>query len=169
MFRRPKSSPRETLFFAVDAPAHDLYETLSTCTDPHYRADLLKALAYVELAKAALHQPTFGPDPIEHENGRDLAEATWWSGQLLLKLAEAEEAHANHQPRPKPRWSWQQGPLEKSAAHWLDKIASRTDDTHIRLYINNLYLTVRPLVGGQAAEVVSSWLYGIPDNAEAVA
>jgi hypothetical protein len=168
MFRRRKKDPvlsaGETLYFTVDAPAHALAEGLAECTDPHRRAALLEALGQVELAKAALHRPAFGPDPMEDEDGRDLADSTWWSGQMLLKLAEAEKAYANRRPRRKPRWRWQQGPLERAGGRWLDILANRRQDRPSSIALNELYWAIRPTIGGQAAEMISEFLYGpLPD------
>lgn len=165
MFRRkkppdPKLPPRQELFFALDTPAHSLVDALAECTDPHDRAALLEALGHVNEAMAVLHRPAFGPDPLEDEDGRDLADSTWWSGHLLLKMADAERAHATGRPRPRSRWRWQRSPLEHAAGEWLDRLATRTTDHPGHAVLDGLYWAVEPVVGGQAAEAIGDYLYG---------
>lgn len=162
MFRRKKDpdlTPRQALFFAVEQPGHNLSKVLADCTDPTYRAVLLEALACIEHATGVLHQATFGPDPMDDEGGRDLADSHKLSARLLRRMAEAEAAYAEGRQRRKPR-RWRRDPLERAAGRCLDALANRSFERPSSQLLDALYLAVEPVIGGQAAEAIQADLYG---------
>ncbi|GAA4522460.1 hypothetical protein GCM10023191_101710 [Actinoallomurus oryzae] len=81
-------------YFATDGPAHAISRRLHTSADPATRAGLLDALADIDAELARQHPAAWGPDPIEHENGRDMAESLASSASLLRHLADTERAVA---------------------------------------------------------------------------
>lgn len=82
-------------YFELSNQADTIMQGLRRTADPAERAVLLERLADREAQMAAVHTAAFGPDPIAEEGGRDLAESTSMSADLLRMLAETERAVAS--------------------------------------------------------------------------
>lgn len=81
-------------YFATAEPGYNLSSRLHATADPAERAELIEALADIDEALGGQHTAVWGPDPIEHEGGRDLAVSLASSAGLLRHLAYTERAIA---------------------------------------------------------------------------
>lgn len=77
-------------YFALDKQAGKLMRKLCREDDPGFRAVLLDDLAVVVQEQADIYAQAFGPDPIEYEGGRDMAESETLSAQLAGFAAACE-------------------------------------------------------------------------------
>jgi hypothetical protein len=84
-------------YWQITRQAGHLTRNLYVVGNPAARWMLLQQLALFERELAVLHPIAFGPDPIPHEGGRDLAESLAASGDLLMMAACAERAVAESQ------------------------------------------------------------------------
>lgn len=141
-------------YFRTEKPIGDLMDRLNESTDPTARPELLYRIAAVEQRLADIHLEVFGPDPIEWEGGRDLAESIGFSALLLRLLGDVEQA-VDGDGR---RWltsSW----LEPYAGPVLDRMATTQDVGARSVLLLDLYEAVVPHVGGQAAETLACLPY----------
>jgi hypothetical protein len=144
------SLPTESDYFALDDQLRDLYDVLVKTTDPAERARLLYKLFQVQQHQAKIHTAVFGPDPIEDEGGRDLAESLGYSAILYGLLADVEKAVAY--PRLGRRNTTT--PLEPHAGAILDQMAQTPDlGARMRL-LKSLDEAVDQVIGPQAAETL---------------
>jgi hypothetical protein len=137
-------------YFRLDAQMGGLCDRLSECHDPAARADLLAEAGDTEQQMADMRLEVFGPDPIEWENGRDLSESLAHSTLLLRLLADVERA-TDTTLRRRLTASW----LEPYAGPVLDRMACTTQIEHRAQMLRELYESVEPHVGGQAAETLA--------------
>lgn len=126
----------------------DLYTTI----DPVARALLLEQFADAEQAMAHVHRDAFGPDPIEDEGGRDLADATASSAVLMRMLAATERAALD--PSEGSRYVfWCLADYAESAELdlWAELARTRDRSARARL-IEQIWPHAARRVGSQAAE-----------------
>jgi hypothetical protein len=85
-------------YFATAEPGYGITSRLHVTADPAERAELIEALADIDEALASQHTAVWGPDPIEHEGGRDMAVSLASSAELLGHLAFTERSIAAECP-----------------------------------------------------------------------
>lgn len=152
-------------YFAGGKAMRGIWKRLEREADPTKRAAVFHEGADILHGMAAVYPTAFGPHPIPWENGRDLAESTALSATLMFVLGEVEDAVAD------PDAMAANLPPAACALTWgadsrvdtpevravLERMAG-TPDVRNRAVIaeNELYDAVVPLVGGQAAETISS-------------
>ena len=142
-------NPAQEAYFNADRQAGRIYAQLSKPMPAADRADLLFGL-YVALDDAArVHRDAFGPAPIPHEGGRDLADSQASGALLIALLADVEHAVAFVEPR-----QLTDSVLEESAGWVLDWMVQKPDPVSRARLLDELYEAVVDVVGGQAAEVV---------------
>lgn len=125
---------------------------LRTEDDPVVRAELLEVCAAEDEHRARLHTATWGPDPIEEEDNRDMSQSLAGAAVLYRAVAATERAVATGQPRTPasdPR-------IEQAAALLLDALATETHPGRRADLCDDLYEVVEPIVGGQAAESIAA-------------
>lgn len=142
-------SQARSAYYAGDRTAGRLLDQLTTLDDPKLRARVLWELAEVETAMARTHRAGFGPDPIEHEGGRDLADSIASSALLYRLIADVEKAAAHGERR-----RYTETELEPHAGPVLDRMAGTADAEARGALLDDLYDAVVDVVGGQAAEAV---------------
>jgi hypothetical protein len=136
-------------YWAARDAANIAQNRLEKESDPHRRALLLADLAEAEIGQARLHFATFGPDPLDDEDGRDLADSLAYSAHLYRLLRQVEAAVASGRPRLQDGTN-----LDHAASDVLDRMAATPDlQARMRL-LEELCDVVLPIVGGQAAEVL---------------
>lgn len=77
-------------YFAIQDAGGAAVQALFTTSDHAERARLAATIADSDSALAKLHPSVFGPDPNEHEDGRDMAVSLASSAQLALLYAACE-------------------------------------------------------------------------------
>ncbi len=137
-------------YWAADDAARTAHGHLAHETNPHRRGRLLRSLAEHQIDQARLHFGAFGPDPLEDEDGRDLADSMAHSAHLYQLLREVEFAVADGRPRLRDGTA-----LGHAAGDVLDRMAGMPDLPARMRLLEDLYDVVLPLVGGQAAETVA--------------
>lgn len=137
-------------YFTTAQPAEVINTRLYTIADPAGRALALEALAAIEAKLAGLHSAAFGPDPIEHENGRDMAESLTASTELLDMLAATERVLAGYCTEMEFE-AWLIGiPAAEAKLWWV--LAAEADRAARADLIEQLADLAAERVGGQAAE-----------------
>jgi hypothetical protein len=141
-------------YFDLDKQAGKTQRRFARPGDPADRAELLGDLAVLEQEMADTHRATFGPDPIEWEDGRDLAESLDNSAKLIwiVEGALRESAGAvlilfREQVRRMP-------PEQQAAVRAL--IAAPGYAERADILDGSMYEAFVDEVGGQAAEVLVS-------------
>jgi hypothetical protein len=81
-------------YWQITRQAGHLTDNLYGADNAYARWVLLQGLAQFERELAVLHPVAFGPDPIPHKGGRDLAESLADSADLLTMAACTERAVA---------------------------------------------------------------------------
>lgn len=132
---------------------------LYTTADPTERARLLEHLAAIDDALARQHTAAWGPDPIEHEGGRDMAVSLASSAGLLRHLAFTERATAAGLT-PDRVWEdlHERCGLSTSVNEivlWAELAITSDRQTRAEL-IDQIWECATVRVGGQAAESLAS-------------
>jgi hypothetical protein len=148
-------------YFAADEHLYLLWLRLEDAGgDGEERGRVLLTMAGELASRAEVYACAFGPHPIEWENGRDMAESSastaelmWWLAAAEIELAERSAgtgyfsldgiAVANGHPAPLP-----------AARPVLEQLCQVRDLAERALLVEALYEAVAPAVGGQAAEVL---------------
>jgi hypothetical protein len=143
-------------YFALDARCETWHDALGKTglDQPERRSELLEKLADDTLVMSELHTPAFGPDPIEWENGRDLADS-WHNSSTLYWLLSLVENCVADPAAPPPRWGTNSTipGLAAAAGPILDRMIA---EPHNRIaLLDDLYDAVHDIVGGQAAETIA--------------
>ena len=138
-------------YFALDRRMGRIYDQLAETTNDHVRATLLIDAYETEQVMADMHREVFGPDPIEWEGGRDLADSIASSALLLKLLADVELVAGGGLTRRFTTDTW----LEPYAGRILDMMAANPSVLGRAAWLEDLYEAVVPFVGGQAAEVLA--------------
>ncbi|WP_018685423.1 hypothetical protein [Actinokineospora enzanensis] len=151
-------------YFAADHAAAKLWKTFTRSHMPAERADILLEIADLGQRMAEVHLIGFGPDPIEEEDDRDLADSIALSGRLLEIMSNTEYSVARGRGRygevtvdelslaPRSRHS----PDDHRARGVLDALSITpvaADRGRLTLVF---YDEVVDQVGGQAAEVLAA-------------
>jgi hypothetical protein len=150
-------------YFAADHAATKLWKTFTRSHMPAERADILRAIADLGQRMAEVHLVAFGPDPIDEEDGRDLADSIVLSGRLLEIMSNTEYSVA----RGRGRYSEvlddlalasgsRHSPAGDRARDVLDALSTTpvaADRGRLTLVF---YDEVVDQVGGQAAEVLAA-------------
>lgn len=158
-------------YFAQHRPASKAARALCRGRDAAARAELLDALAGCERRMAEMHEAAFGPDPIEWEGGRDLAESLEYSADLVGLLADTERAAAAGPDAVGLRLAasgqlltlatcWGLAPdqvdaLDSAADEVMWQLVTITDPQRRARLVLDLYDLVVDTVGGQAAETLA--------------
>jgi hypothetical protein len=158
-------------YFAQHRPAVRAARALCRERDAAARAELLDALAGCERRMADVHPAAFGPDPIEWEGGRDLAESLEFSADLAGLLADTERAAAAGPGAAQLRlyasghlltlatcWGLeppQVDALDLAADEVMWQLVTVTDPQRRAWLVLDLYDLVVDTVGGQAAETLA--------------
>jgi len=135
---------------AAERAAGRVQARLAQAYLPGERADLLTALADHEYLMAYTHRAAFGPDPMAHEDGRDLAESLKFSAELAGLLAEVERCVADGRPFGRCGTF----PLIAAAGPVMAIMAITADLAGRTALLAELYDAVEPVIGGQAAELL---------------
>lgn len=151
-------------YFAADRAAAKLWKTFTRSHMPAERADILREIAALGQRMAEVHLTGFGRDPIDEEDGRDLADSIALSGRLLEIMSNTEYSVARGRGRygevmtdelslaPIGRHS----PDDHCTRDVLDALSTTpvaTDRGRLTLVF---YDEVVDQVGGQAAEVLAA-------------
>lgn len=146
-------------YFATAKSGYGLTRRLHTTADPAERAQLLEHLAAIDEALAGQHTAAWGPDPLEHEGGRDMAISLVSSAELLRHLAFTERAIAT---RLTPGVVWEdlheRCGLSTSVNEimlWAELAITADRRTRAEL-IDQIWEYAAVRVGGQAAEALAS-------------
>jgi len=152
--RRHIKRRAKAAYFHGDSLCYWLWCELLYTDDATERACLLREAAGTQGAMARAHMRAFGPDPLEHESGRDLAESTRLSSRLLYMLADVEASVA-YAGGPNVLGSHAEDAV-LSAEAWeiVHRMASTPDVDERDALLWELGDAVEPTVGGQAAETV---------------
>lgn len=137
-------------YWDVDAASDATHNQLASETDPHRRGRLLRLLGECEIDMSRRYFWAFGADPIDDEDGLDMADSLAARAHLYHLLMEVELAVAD----TRPRWSDGTG-LGHEAGDVLDRMAATPDLPARMRLLEDLYAVVEPIVGGQAAELVA--------------
>lgn len=140
-------------YFTTARPAHNINTRLYTITDPASRALALEALAEIESKLGDRHTAAFGPDPVEHENGRDMAESLTASAVLLDVLSATEHVLAGRCTEVQFE-SWLIGIPDAEAKLWRT-LAHESDRAARAELIEQLADLAAERVGGQATEALA--------------
>ena len=98
-FHDAKQVAAEAAYWTADAGWHNASDRLAETALPHQRARLLRELAGHMIGMARQHFAAFGPDPLEDEDGRDMADSLAHSAALYGTLGHVEYAVAVGRPR----------------------------------------------------------------------
>ena len=133
-------------YFADDGDFDRIHCGLRRSRIPAERATLLDWKATIIERQAGLHTSVFGPDPIPHENGRDMSVSLAYSARLLRIVANAEHCRSGGV------WVPCDDELEEPVAGQLRMFVRRGPRRRMRWQLWDAWY---PLVGGQAVETIA--------------
>lgn len=142
-------------YWAADAEIRRPLDGLAVASEAAERARLLERCAQLEQQMADTYTAAYGPDPIEWEDGRDLAESMRHSAQLYRLLAAVEEHVGWGVELPRAEVVYQAPTLGAIAWPVLERIAAEPVLAARTVLLEELYEAVEPVVGGQAAEAIA--------------
>lgn len=154
--RRRAAADARTRYHQLDTKAAGLMGQLTRTAAHPERHMLIAHLSRAELDMAAAQRAGWGRVPNADEGGRDVAESMALAGVLLRLVSDGERALA-YPPHRRFDTTTQ---LERTAGPVLD--AAVEAGVIDRKVLDELYAAVRPVVGGQAAEVI--WCLPVPGN-----
>lgn len=149
-------------YFAADRHLRQLWGQLEAAGgDAEERGRVLLTMAGELESRAEVYTAAFGPDPIEWENGRDMAESAASEAELMWWLAATEIEMAER--RTGKGYSSLDGiavgndrrPPSTEARPWLEVLCHTADLAKRAQLVDNLYGAVVWVVGGQATEVLA--------------
>jgi hypothetical protein len=135
-------------YFGLDKEAGRTQRRLARPGEPIDRAVLLGRLAGLEQEMAGTHEATFGPDPIEWEDGRDMAESLEGSAWVTAMIADAYYVAAGRDPGHREELTAEQH-AALSALEQAEDYAERA-----AVLEHEVYPAFADEIGGQAAEVI---------------
>jgi hypothetical protein len=153
-------------YFGEERALRRVWRGLAREAGPRERAELLREAAGRMGRMAGACPGAFGPEPIEWEGGRDLAESQAFSAALLRVLAQVEDivrgavaggdvgladAGLAGVATPEVR-AVLSTPVALAV---LKRMAATPDLAERHPMLRGLYHAVEPVVGGQAAETVA--------------
>jgi hypothetical protein len=137
-------------YFDLDHEAGKTQRRFARPGDPGDRAGLLGDLAVLEQEMADTHMATFGPHPIEWEDGRDLAESLANSARVLWLISDAYFVAAGLEPDDRGDLSPEQHASLNALEH------AETYAERAAVLEHEVYPAFVDEIGGQAAEVIVS-------------
>jgi hypothetical protein len=145
-------------YLATTEPGYEISGRLHITADPAERAALIEALATIDEALAGQHTAVWGPDPIEHEGGRDMAVSLASSAELLRHLAATERAIADEQTNGQI-WDDVYSRFDLSTTVnelmlWTE-LSTTSDRATRAVLIDQIWEYAAERVGGQAAEALA--------------
>jgi hypothetical protein len=155
--RRAKhASDAKERYWLADEAAGRIMKHLSRPCDPLVRTVLLDDLAMYEQQMAAVHMDAFGPDPLEHEGGRDLSDSIRESARLTRIVCDALSlADDPDYPLTEPREGLT--PEQWAAINYLEHAEGYAERADV--LDGPMYEAFAEEMGGQAAETLVSLAY----------
>ena len=147
--RRNRGAAR-AVYFAAETWLIDIHATLANADSADDRAALLGRAHKWTSTQANIYPAAFGPDPLDDEDGQDMAESLTWTALLYRLLADVETAVAY----PGRGRRWTDSPLERVAGDVLDSMAATPDLAARTRLLQDLAAEVEPVAGVQAVETL---------------
>jgi len=146
----PTEVTAESTYWDADERLRSAHTALAGAADPGERARLLTELADAQDEQARVHHDAFGPDPLDDEGGRDLAESLAYSALLYRLLADVEAAVAE----PVRGRRVADSVLEPHAGTALEHMAATPDLRERTELLEDVALAVAEVAGAQAVETL---------------